>query len=67
MTYHCNDCSYRGVKSGQLGECPACGSYNIVNRSLSLKEQAPPAKWRLVALLLLWGYLIATIIWKLIH
>lgn len=67
MTYHCKDCSYRGIKSGQLGECPACGSYNIVKHALTSKEQPPPAKWRLVALLLLWGYLIAMIIWKLIH
>lgn len=67
MAYHCKDCSYRGEKSGQLGECPACGSYNIVKRSSTLKEQPPPTKWRLVVLVLLWGGLIAMIIRKLSH
>jgi predicted ATP-dependent serine protease len=67
MAYFCKDCSYRGVTSGQLGECPACGSYNIVKGSSKSKEESPPAKWRLVTLVLLWGYLIAMIIWKLIH
>jgi predicted ATP-dependent serine protease len=67
MAYHCKDCSYRGQKSGQLGECPACGSYNIVKRSLEFEDQAPPAKWRVVVLVLLWGCLIAMIIGKLIH
>jgi hypothetical protein len=67
MAYHCKDCSYRGVKSGPLGECPACGSYNIVKRSFTLTDQPPPAKWRLVALVLLWGCLIAMIIEKLSH
>ncbi len=67
MAYHCKDCSYRGDKSGQLGECPACGSYNIVKHALTLKEQSAPAKWRLFALILLWGCLIAIIIGKLSH
>ena len=67
MAYHCKDCSYRGEKSGQLGECPACGSYNIVKRSSTLLEQPPPTKWRLVVLVLLWGGLIAMIIRKLSH
>ncbi len=67
MAYHCKDCSYRGDKSGQLGECPACGSYDIVKSSLNIKEQPSPAKWRLVVLVLLWGCLIAMIIGKLSH
>ena len=66
MVYHCKDCSYRGEKSGPLGECPACGSYNIVNRVVALNEQKPPAKWRLVVLVVLWGALIAMIIGKLV-
>jgi predicted ATP-dependent serine protease len=66
MAYYCKDCSYRGVTSGQLGECPACGSYNIVKRSLELEEKSPPAKWRLVVLVLLWIWLIALILRKLI-
>jgi predicted ATP-dependent serine protease len=66
MTYFCNDCSYRGKKSGQGGECPACGSFNLVS-SKAQQEEPPPAKWRLVLLAVLWAYLIAMIIWKLLH
>lgn len=66
MTYFCNDCSYRGKKSGQGGECPACGSFNIVSGKAQ-QEEPPPAKWRLVLLGVLWAYLIAMIIWKLLH
>ena len=67
MAYHCKDCSYRGVKSGPLGECPACGSHNIVQGAFTSEEQLPPAKWRLVVLVLLWVCLIVMIIWKLSH
>ena len=67
MVYHCKDCSYRGDKSGPLGECPACGSYNIVNRAMAINERPAPAKWRLVVLVLLWGTLFAMVIWKLIR
>jgi hypothetical protein len=67
MAFYCKDCSYRGKKSGQLGECPACGSYNIDNRSLPFRKQPAPAKWRLIVLVLLWGCLLAMIGWKLIH
>lgn len=67
MAYLCKDCSYRGLKSGQLGECLACGSYNIVRRATTLKEQPQPTKWRLVLLIALWGFLIAMIIGKLVH
>lgn len=67
MAYLCKDCSYRGKKSGQLGECPACGSYNIVKHTVTLPEQAQPAKWRLVVLVLLWTLLIAIIIGKLVR
>jgi predicted ATP-dependent serine protease len=66
MAYYCKDCSYRGKTSGQLGECPACGSYNIVKRSQARKEQTSPAKWRLVVLVLLWTLFIALILRKLI-
>jgi predicted ATP-dependent serine protease len=67
MAYHCKDCSYRGTKSGQMGECLACGSYNTVKRSMTFNEQPPPKKWRLVALFALWGVLITMVIGKLIH
>lgn len=67
MAYLCKDCSYRGTKSGQLGECLACGSYNISKHSMTFKEQPPPTKWRLVVLVALWGLLIAMIIEKLVH
>jgi hypothetical protein len=66
MAYYCKDCSYRGKVSGQLGECPACGSFNIEKAGQKKDKPPPPAKWRLVVLVALWGYLIALIIWKLI-
>jgi len=66
MAYFCKDCSYRGKISGQVGECPACGSFNL-EKSRVQKKKSPPAKWRLVVLTLLWGYLIALLIWKLSH
>jgi predicted ATP-dependent serine protease len=66
MAYFCKDCSYSGVVSGQLGECPACGSYNM-ERRLSLKEEEEsPAKWRIVVLVALWGIFIALVIGKLV-
>jgi hypothetical protein len=66
MAYYCKDCSYRGKVSGQAGECPACGSFNIKKTGIK-QEKPPPAKWRLIVLAILWGYLIALIIWKLVH
>ena len=67
MAYHCKDCSYRGVKSGHLGECPACGSRNLEKHSVKFNEQAPQAKWRLAILVLLWTFLIVLIIGKLVR
>jgi hypothetical protein len=66
MSYFCNDCSYHGKVSGQAGECPACGSFNLT-RARQQEEKPPPAKWRLVLLVSLWAYLFVLIIWKLIH
>jgi predicted ATP-dependent serine protease len=66
MAYYCKDCSYRGKVSGQVGECPACGSFNL-QKDMKQEEKPTPAKWRLVVLVVLWGYLIALIIWKLVH
>jgi predicted ATP-dependent serine protease len=64
MAYYCTDCSYRGVKSGQLGECPACGSFKITKAAASKKKE-PSSRIRLTILALLWTYLIALIAWKL--
>ena len=66
MAYLCKDCSYRGNKSGQVGECQACGSRNLsTGRKLEWKK--PPGKMRLFILVSLWAYLIGLIIWKLSH
>jgi len=65
MAYLCKDCSYRGVVSGQQGECPACGSYNMERRLLT-EEQKPPAKWRMIVLVALWAVFIAMVIGKLV-
>ena len=64
MTFLCKDCSYRGITSGQAGECPACGSFDLARASRK-EDEKPPGKWRLVVLGALWAYLIALIIWKL--
>ena len=64
MAYYCTDCSYRGTTSGQVGECPACGSFKI-SRVNVVKKEKPHRKIQLVALLALWTYLIAHTIWKL--
>ena len=67
MRYHCNACSYSGRTSGPAGECPACGSYALVRRSQQEADSPAPARWRLVLLVCLWGYLIALVIWKLLR
>ncbi|MEE4146642.1 MAG: hypothetical protein V2I26_17690 [Halieaceae bacterium] len=67
MTYTCNDCSYRGKKSGQDGSCPACGSFNLGGKSGQTQETPKPGKLRLALLVGLWVYLIGLIIWKLEH
>ena len=67
MAYYCKACSYRGMKSGHLGECPACGSYDIVKDSAAAKEKTVPTKWRLVVLVLLWSCLAIMIIEKLVN
>ena len=66
MAYQCKDCSYRGKLSGQGGDSPACGSYNISQGKAEIENKAG-SKTRLVILVLLWTYLIASIIWKLVH
>ena len=64
MTYLCKDCSYRGITSGQAGQCPACGSFNLA-RTRREEDEKTPGKWRLALLGALWVYLIGLIIWKL--
>lgn len=64
MSYFCNDCSYRGTKSGQAGECQACGSFNLSKKRQQLKKKTP-SKARLAILVTLWTYLLGTIVWKL--
>ena len=66
MIYTCKDCSYRGKKSGQDGSCLACGSFNI-GRASSAEEKPKPGKLRMTLLIGLWAYLVALIIWKLVH
>ncbi len=67
MAYYCEDCSYRGKVSGQLGECPACGSFNLVKRQQTDEKNQAPKKWRLALVILLWGYLAGLVVWKLIQ
>lgn len=65
MAYYCKDCSYRGVTSGQGGECPACGSYQIHREALAAQQKKTPGNLRPMVLVILWSYLIAHLIWKL--
>ncbi len=67
MKYYCNDCSYSGKTGGPAGECPACGSYSLVRRAQQGADSPAPARWRLVLLAGLWGYLIVMVAWKLLH
>ena len=66
MSFQCTDCSFSGRRSGSGGQCPACGSFNLVRSKVSV-EKKPPGKLRLVLLVALWAYLIAHILWKLSH
>jgi hypothetical protein len=65
MAFLCKDCSYRGRKSGQVGECPACGSFNIEKHAVVGTAKPAPGKWRIVVLVGLWGVLLTMITWKL--
>lgn len=64
MTYYCKDCSYRGKTSGQGGECPACGSFNLL-RGRTQEEEPPRGKLGLILLAAVWTLFIGLIIWKL--
>jgi predicted ATP-dependent serine protease len=65
MKYYCRECSYRGKKSGQSGECPACGSFNIGQGKHKVEKKKPNGTLRLVILIVLWTFLIAVIVRKL--
>jgi hypothetical protein len=69
MAYICNDCSYRGVSSGQDGECPACGSFDLRSNNSQAATESPSMwpLWRLRLLVALWTVLIIMIAWKLIN
>lgn len=66
MPFVCDDCSHRGVKTGNLGECLACGSYNIRKRPYIYRDEKPLPKWRLALLAALWAYLIGAVAFKLV-
>jgi predicted ATP-dependent serine protease len=66
MAYYCRDCSYRGKSSGQGGKCLACESYNIQYLKVEVEEK-PRSKVYMVILVSLWTYLVALILWKLMH
>ena len=66
MPFFCKDCTHRGVKTVS-GQCPACGSYNIQQRTFFVQEKdKPPPKWRLPLVIVLWAYLLYAIVWKLL-
>ncbi len=63
MAYYCTDCSYRGTTSGQVGECPACGSFKI-GKVGGKEKSSEHSKIRLIILIALWTYLAGLITWK---
>lgn len=68
MAYTCKDCSYRGKKGGPSGECPACGSFNLVLEGASGAGPSPaPGKFRVPLLIVSWAVFLGLITWKLIH
>ncbi|PLW67592.1 hypothetical protein C0039_16275 [Pseudohalioglobus lutimaris] len=66
MAYLCKDCSYRGKTSGQGGQCPACGSFNITAQRVAAQNQEGPPLWHKIALVASWSLLLILILWKLI-
>lgn len=66
MAYYCRDCSYKGKKRAADGHCPACGSAKFhLQKAKTDPDKPETRKGSLVVLVLLWGYLIAHIYWKL--
>jgi hypothetical protein len=66
MAYHCRDCSYKGKQSSAGGLCPACGSAKFERAAgvLTLDNSEKPGNGSLIAVILLWGFLIGHIYWK---
>ena len=67
MAYICKKCSYRGKVSGQLGECPACGSFDVTMTLGQTEEKTKLKPWRLKLLWVLWGILAVVIVWKVVN
>ena len=66
MAYTCRDCSYRGKQSSAEGRCPACGSINFRFSTAGDEPDKPGTrKGPLLVLVMLWGFLITQIYWKL--
>lgn len=70
MAYICKDCSYRGKRGGELGGCPACGSFNMVLEGAEPAGQdKPPGNpaLRMKILVGLWVFFFALVIFKLLE
>lgn len=67
MAFICTDCSYRGLKSGQGGQCPACGSFRLQMQDARPEEPPKTPRWRLALLLVSWAALLILITRKLIN
>jgi predicted ATP-dependent serine protease len=67
MAFICMDCSYRGMKSGQGGQCPACGSFKLQIQNARPEEPPKTPLWRMALLVTSWATLLLMIAWKLIN
>lgn len=69
MAYHCSDCSYRGKRGGPMGECPACGSFNLSLEGAQRADAVPAtvSKFRMTLLVAVWAVFLGLLAWKLIH
>jgi predicted ATP-dependent serine protease len=67
MLYQCQDCSYRGKQRNELGQCPACGSYNYRRQGASKTGEGTKGSspLKLLTLVALWAVFITQIYWKL--
>lgn len=67
MAYICKACSYRGKKGGSMGECPACGSFDMVLEGAVQREEAPRNnRLRLTLLAVTWTWFLGLVVWKLL-
>ena len=67
MAFLGKECTYRGKVSGQLGECPACGSFNVTMVLEQEEEEVELKPWRLKLLWALWGMFALIIFWKVVN